>query len=147
VALLLLLAFAARLDEAGAVAVAAVFVRKGLDPGLAVALLALGPLTRAALLRTLAARGRLLGAAALILQCAVALAAGRLLSVSGVLAGAPAAAEQGLSGVRGALAGQVAASPLEAAAAVVLVALALATLWSAGARGWFAPLRHGPGTA
>jgi len=147
VALLLLLAFAARLDEAGAVAVAAVLVRKGLDPGLAVALLALGPLTRAALLRTLAARGRLLGAGALVLQCAVALAAGRLLSVSGVLAGAPAAAEQGLSGVRGALAGQVSASPLAAAAAFVLVALALATLWSAGARGWFAPLRHGPSTA
>ena len=146
-ALLLLLAFAARLDEAGAVAVAAVLVRKGLDPGLAVALLALGPLTRAPLLRRFAARGRLLGAAALIIQGAVALGAGRLLSVSGVLAGAPAAAEQGLSGVRGALAGQVAASPLAAAAAFVLAALALATLWSAGARGWFAPLRHGPGAA
>jgi len=27
---------------------------------------------------------------------------------------------------------------------LVLVAVALVTLWSAGARGWFAPLRHGP---
>ena len=88
-----------------------------------------------------------MSAVALTIQCAVALATGRLLSVSGVLAGVPAAAEQALSGVRGALAGQLAASPLAAASSVVLVALALATLWSAGARGWFAPLRHGPNTA
>jgi hypothetical protein len=29
----------------------------------------------------------------------------------------------------------------------VLVAIALATLWAAGVRGWFAPLRHGPRAA
>ena len=26
----------------------------------------------------------------------------------------------------------------------LLFAIALATLWTAGVRGWFAPLRHGP---
>jgi len=141
-ALLLAVALAARLDEAGAIAVAAVLVRKGLDPGLAVALLAFGPLTRAALVRVFAAKGRLRGAAALAIECAVAAAAGRLLS--GLLGGAPAAAEQSFHAVHEALAQQVAGAPVGAVSALVLVALALGTLWSAGARGWFAPLRHGP---
>jgi hypothetical protein len=146
-ALLVVVAFSARLDEAGAAAIAAVLVRKGLDPGLAVALLAFGPLTRAGLVRSFAEKGRRLGAAALAIECAVALAAGRLLSLWGVLAGAPAAAEQALDVVRGALAGQVAESPLGAASALVLLGVALATLWSSGVRGWFAPLRHGPRAA
>jgi hypothetical protein len=146
-ALLVVMAFSARLDEAGAAAIAAVLVRKGLDPGLAVALLAFGPLTRAGLVRSFAEKGRRLGAAALAIECAVALAAGRLLSLWGVLAGAPAAAEQALDVVRGALAGQVAESPLGAASALVLLGVALATLWSSGVRGWFAPLRHGPRAA
>jgi len=142
--LLFLLVLSARLDEAGAVAVAAVLVHKGLDPGLAVALLALGPVTRAPRLPTLAAKGRMLAAAALAVEGAVALAAGRLLSLWGVLAGAPAAADQVLRPARAALSDQILASPLGALSALVLVAVALATLWSAGARGWFAPLRHGP---
>ena len=34
-------------------------------------------------------------------------------------------------------------SPLGAASAAGLLALIFATLWKAGVRGWFAPLRHG----
>ena len=142
--LLLALVLSARLDEAGAVAIAAVLVGKGLDPGLAVAGLAFGPLTRAALARAVSARGRMRGAVALAIECAAAAVAARLLSATGVLAGAPAVAEQALQPARAAFGEQLAASPLGAASALVLVALALATLWSAGVRGWFAPLRHGP---
>jgi hypothetical protein len=146
-ALLLVVALAARLDEVGGVAVAAVLVRKGLDPGIAIALLALGPLTRAAVVRALAAKGRLAAAAALAVECAVAVLSGRLLSHWGALAGAPGAADQALHLVRGELGDQVAASPIAAAAALILLALAIATLWSVGVRGWFAPLRHGPRAA
>ena len=146
IALLLGLALAARLDEAGAVALAAVLVQKGLDPGLAVALLAFGPVTRAAQARLLAAKGPVRGAVALAVECAVAGAAGHLLSVVGLLAAAPAVAEQTLRSVHAPLASQISASPVASASAFVLVALALATLWAAGARGWFAPLRHGPRT-
>jgi zinc transporter ZupT len=142
--LLLLLVLCARLDEAGAVAVAAVLVHKGLDPGLAVGLLALGPATRLPLVPTAGARGRMLAAVVLAVEGAVALAAGRLLSLWGVLAGAHAVADQILRPARAALSAQVLASPLGAVSALVLVAVALATLWSTGARGWFAPLRHGP---
>ena len=143
-ALLLLVAFCGRLDDAGAVVVAAVLVRKGLDPGIAIALLACGPLTRPAMVRILGGRGRGAAAAAIVLECVGAIVAGRLLSLSGALTAMPAVANQALRGVREPLAVQVASSPLSAAAAVVLVALAIATLWSEGVRGWFAPLRHGP---
>jgi hypothetical protein len=129
--LLAALALCSRLDEAGAVAVAGVLVHKGLDPAFAVALLALGPATRAAPLRAL-------------LSAAVALAAGWLLSFSRLLAGAGRAAFQD---VHEPIAAQLAGSPLAAVAAAVLVALALGTLWTAGVRGWFAPLRHGPRAA
>jgi len=142
--LLFLLVLSARLDEAGAVAVAAVLVHKGLDPGLAVALLALGPITRAPLVPALGARGRMLAAAALAVEGAAAFAAGRLLSLWGVLAGAPAVVDQVLRPARAALSAQVLASPFGAVSSLVLLGVALATLWSAGARGWFAPLRHGP---
>jgi hypothetical protein len=127
----------ARLDEAGAVAVAAVLVRKGMDPSLALALLVAGPFTRRALMKL---RTWLLPAAAL-----VALAAGRVLS--GVLAQAQPAAAHALAAVRDSTAAQAAASPLGAASTAVLIAIALATLWTAGVRGWFAPLRHGPRAA
>src|SRR5256885_397734 len=43
-ALAIALLIAARLDMAGAVAIAAVLVRKGFDPGMAVALVAIGPM-------------------------------------------------------------------------------------------------------
>jgi len=142
-ALLLLLALCARLDDAGAVVVAAVLVRKGLDPGIAIALLVCGPLTRDAVARILGGRGRA-AAATIALECVGAIVAGLLLSLSGALSAMPAVANQALRGVPGPLAVQVASSPLAAAAAVVLVALAIATLWSEGVRGWFAPLRHGP---
>jgi uncharacterized protein len=142
-ALLLLLALCARLDDAGAVVVAAVLVRKGLDPGIAIALLVCGPLTREAVVRILGGWGRA-AAAAIALECVGAIVAGLLLSLSGALSAMPAVANQALRGVREPLAVQVASSPLAAAAAVVLVALAIATLWSEGVRGWFAPLRHGP---
>ena len=87
------------------------------------------------------------GGVALAVECAVASAAGHLLSVAGLLAAAPAVAEQALQSLHAPLASQISASPVAAASAFVLVALALATLWNAGARGWFAPLRHGPRTA
>ena len=45
------------------------------------------------------------------------------------------------------LSDQAASAPLGVTSAVVLLALAFATLWSAGVRGWFAPLRHGPRAA
>jgi hypothetical protein len=134
---------AARLDEAGAVAVTAVLVGKGLDPGIAVALLALGPLTRSALARALGRRPAT-AAAVLLAESAVALGAGTLLSGSGALARSQISALQALHGVSDALGPQVLSAPFGAAAAVVLVGLALATLWSEGVRGWFAPLRHGP---
>jgi hypothetical protein len=143
-ALVAAVGLASRLDEAGAVAVAAVLVRKGLDPGLAIALLALGPFTRSALVGALAEKGGARAAASLVAIAVAAAGAGAALSASGVLAGAPAAAEQALALVREPIRDQAAAGPLGAASAVVLVAIALATLWSAGARGWFAPLRHGP---
>lgn len=142
-ALLAVVVLAARLDEAGAVAMAAVLVGKGLDPGIAVALLVLGPLTRSAVARALARRPGI-AAAVLVVECVVALGAGKLLSRSGALAGAQVAASSALHDVRNAFGAQAAASPFGAAAAFILVALALATLWSEGVRGWFAPLRHGP---
>jgi hypothetical protein len=145
-ALLLAVALCARLDEAGAMVIAAVLIRKGLDPGMAIAALCCGPVTRAAMVRALAGLGRAT-AAAMALGCAVAVAAGRLLSVSGGLAAVSGVANQAMRGVQEPLAAQVASSPLATATAVVLVALAIATLWSEGVRGWFAPLRHGPRTA
>jgi len=145
-ALLILLALAARLDEAGAMAVAAVLVHRGLDPGIAVALVALGPLTRAPLLRILGNRGRALAALALGIEMAVALGAARVVSQTGLLASAPLVAKHVLGGVRDSFRAQLASAPVGAAAALVLVVLALATLWSEGVRGWFSPLRHGPRT-
>jgi hypothetical protein len=141
--LLAAVVLAARLDEAGAIAVAAVLVGKGMDPGIAVALLALGPLTRSAPARALGRRPAT-AAAVLAAEFAVAIGAGKALSGSGALAAAQVAAQHALETVRNALGSQALSSPLGAAAAVVVVALALATLWSEGVRGWFAPLRHGP---
>jgi hypothetical protein len=137
------LLLASRLDVAGAVAVAAALVHKGFDPGFAAALIALGPITRAAQMREFGSRG---GAAAwLALLAAVALGSGWLLS--GLLTGARPAVDRAFMAVRGPLPAQLAASPVGAASAAVLVAIALATLWAAGVRGWFAPLRHGPRAA
>jgi hypothetical protein len=51
-----------------------------------------------------------------------------------------------LSALRDPVSAQVAAFPACAAAAAALIAITLATLWREGARGWFAPLRHGPRT-
>jgi len=143
-ALIAAIGLAARLDEAGAIVLAAVLVGKGLDPGIAVALLAFGPLTRAAMVRALGKPWR--AAATLILDCAVALAGGKALSASGALSAAQHVVSNALRNVHAGIAEQTAASPLGAAAAVILLALALATLWSEGVRGWFAPLRHGPRT-
>ena len=141
-ALLVALVLAARLDDAGAVAVAAVLVHKGLDPAIAVALLALGPLTRSTLVRAFGGRSR--AALAMVLECGAALGAAKLLSASGALAGARSAAGHALQNVRSGLGLQLLESPSAAAACLILVALALVTLWSEGVRGWFAPLRHGP---
>jgi hypothetical protein len=110
-----------------------------------VSLLALGPLTRSAAARALGDKPAT-AAGALLLEGIFALAGGKLLSISGALAGAQAAVQHALQNVRGETGAQVASSPLGAVAAAVLVGLALATLWSEGARGWFSPLRHGPRT-
>jgi hypothetical protein len=133
VLLLLGVALAARLEEAGAVVIAAVLVRKGLDAGLVIAFLAIGSAAGTASWK----RARTLASFLL------ALAAGWLLSRAGILRAAPMA---DFTALRDPLPAQIASSPLGATAAVVLIAIALATLWSAGARGWFAPLRHGPRT-
>jgi hypothetical protein len=141
------LLLAARLDAAGAVAVAAVLVRKGFDPGLAVALVTLGPLMRAASVRALAARFRFNGVAALALLALFTLGAAWLVSNSGALAGARPAADGAFAALRDSLPAQSAAAPLGAASAVLLIGIGLTTLWTAGVRGWFAPLRHGPKAA
>ena len=146
-ALVAIVALAARLDEAGAAAVAAVLVRKGLDPGIAIALLAIGPLTRIGFIRAVVEGRRLAGTAILAGEGAAALIVGWLLSFSGALAAAPAAADQAMRGIRDSLGMQAASSPFGAAAGLILVGLAIATLWSQGVRGWFAPLRHGPRAA
>ena len=136
----LALLFAARLDQAGAVAVAAVLVRKGFDPGLAIGLVALGPMSRG-VLESL--RGTARGGGALRLSLFAALALGAAPLSSGLLLAAHPSADRAFALVRGPVFAQLAASPLGGASAAVLVALALATLWQAGVRGWFSPLRHG----
>jgi zinc transporter ZupT len=143
-ALVAIVALAARLDEAGAAAIAAVLVRKGLDPGIAIGLLAIGPLTRTGFIRVVAAGRRIAGIALVAAEVAAALIGGWLLSFSGALAAAPAAVDQAMRGLRDSLGMQTASSPFGAAAGLILVGLAIATLWSQGVRGWFAPLRHGP---
>jgi hypothetical protein len=125
------LVLCARLDEAGAVAVAAVMVHKGLDPGIAVVVLAIGPWTRRFSVRT-----AIVGSVSIV-----------ALWRSGFLDRAAVAAQAALGAARDPIGAQAARSPLGAASAVVLVAIALGTLWTAGVRGWFAPLRHGPRTA
>ena len=103
--LALALLFAARLDQAGAVAVAAVLVGKGFDPGLAVGLLALGPATRGSLdavrsaLRD-AAPESTRGALRLALFAALALGTTR---VSALLSGAHPSVDRALAAVRGPL--------------------------------------------
>jgi hypothetical protein len=82
-----------------------------------------------------------------LLMAAASFALAAILSAAGAFASTPAAARHALAGVRDPFAAQAAASPLGLASAAVLVAVGLATLWSAGVRGWFAPLRHGPQAA
>jgi hypothetical protein len=144
VVLALALLLAARLDDAGSVVVAAVLVRKGFDPGLAVALVALGPSIRPASIRALAARFRVNGVAALFLLALVVLGAAWVISISGALVHAKPAADGAFAVLRDPLPAQSAAAPLGAASAVLLIGIGLTTLWTAGVRGWFAPLRHGP---
>ena len=120
--MLLGLVIAARLDEAGAVAVASALLHKGLPPWAVLAALAAGPLLRGPYdWRRIAASGAVVAAAAL----------------SRLLPQAQAAWDS-----RAPLSQQLAASPLGAAAACVLLLLALRSLWTQGARGWFSPLRH-----
>jgi hypothetical protein len=133
-ALAIALLIAARLDMAGAVAIAAVLVRKGFDPGMAVALVALGPMLSAAV-RHAATRRR--AAIAIVLFVAA-------LFGSDLLQNARVAADRAFVALHDSLPAQARGSPLGAASAAVLIVLALRTLWTAGARGWFAPLRHGP---
>ena len=119
------LAVAARLDEAGAVAIAAILVRHGMHPAFAVIVMIIGTtLRRFSLQRWLAASAAALGAFWL------------------------SAAPRGpvifdLFALRDPVSAQVSASPAGAASAAVLIAMVLTTLWREGARGWFAPLRHG----
>ncbi len=130
----------ARLDEAGAVAVAAVLLHKGFNPVVAVAMLSIGPFTRRPLMRAMREKNRFLwlGVVAVVWLFAWK---------GGLVARAAPVARAVLAGLRDPVSAQAASSPLGAASAAVLIALALATLWTAGVRGWFAPLRHGPRTA
>jgi len=113
------------------VAVVGGLVGKGMHQGLAVAMRALGSSTR----------GMKSGAA--LARSAASIALPALLAALGAFSSSPLAAQKALAGIDAPLAAQLAASPLAAAAAAALIGAALATLWSAGARGWFAPLRHG----
>ena len=123
--MLFVLLLAARLDEAGAVAVASTLLHKGLPPAAVLAALAAGPLVRAPLQwRRIASSAVLVGAAALW----------RLLPQS-----------RSAWDSREALAAQLTASPLAAAAAAILLWLALRSVWTQGVRGWFSPLRHREG--
>lgn len=140
-ALLAALALAARFDDAGGVLVAAALIHRGLHPALAIAALALGATSRAA--QALWARDRRRAALTSAGMTAAVLCAALLLQFSGVLQFTRLATRQALLHARDSLPGQVHAAPLGAVAAAVLIALALGTLWSAGVRGWFAPLRHG----
>lgn len=125
VGLVLLIPLAARLDVAGAALLAAALGSKGLGPGLAVALVAGG-----ALLHRRPWQVARLGAAGATVACAAVAALGeRFLAPAAALSLAP---------VRE----QLRAHPAAAAAAVLLLALLASTVWSAGVRGWFAPLRH-----
>ncbi|HUJ27340.1 MAG TPA: hypothetical protein VLW85_15050 [Myxococcales bacterium] len=126
-ALMVLLALAARLDESGGVVLAAVMVGRGLGAAAAMTMLVSAPLLR---------RGMMERRLPWILPPAAVLA-GELLEKLDAFHLAPLHLAQPL-------AAQATASPLGAASAAVLVALALATFYVAGARGWFAPLRHGP---
>ena len=141
-ALSLALLLAARLDVAGAVAVTAVLVRKGFDPGLAIALVALGPMTSGAL-ESLRRAGRRTVVLRFTLFAAIALGA----TLSGLLTPEHPAIDRAFALARHPFGAQFAGSPLSAASAVILFAIAIATVWEAGVRGWFAPLRHGAADA
>jgi hypothetical protein len=119
----LALALAARLDEAGAVAVAAALLHKGLPAPAVLAALALGPLVR-----------RQPDKLRLILSGAVVGAA----AWTGLLVSKPVVAWDS----RSPMGEMLSASPIGAAAAAVILLLALRSLWMQGARGWFSPLRH-----
>ncbi len=129
VALLLVVPLAARIDVAGATLLAAVLVAKGVPPGLALALVACGALLHLGRIRT--ARVSVAGTA--VACVAVAAFGGRIgfpaASASLTLASLP-------------LTSQLLAHPAQSLAALLLVALVAATVWGAGVRGWFAPLRH-----
>jgi len=135
IALIAAIAVAARLDEAGGVLFAAILVAKGLHPGIGVAMVVLVSAARA--LRTPARLQAALLALVALGTIAALSAAGTLRpSGSGVLAH-----------LREPIAAQAAGTPLGLAAGTVLLALALVTLWGAGVRGWFSPLRHGAQSA
>jgi hypothetical protein len=125
VGFLVALFIAARLDEAGAVALSFSLVSKGLPPALALVALAAGPLARPPFSAGRAA-----------LSFAVALGG---VFVVGLYQ--PHAA----FGASDSIAAQVAASPWGCAAAVALLLFAFRSVWMEGARGWFAPLRHRAG--
>jgi len=113
-------AVAARLDEAGAVLIAAAVLHQGFAPLAVLAGLAIGPIA--------------LDWKRIALSAAVVAAATRVVSFRPLLPW----------DLRNGLGAQLTSSPLAAAAAVVVVALALRSLWTQGARGWFSPLRHRP---
>ncbi len=129
VALLLVVPLAARIDVAGATLLAAALVSKGVPSGLAIALVAGGALLHVQPLRV----ARLSAAGAAVACVAVA--------VLGERAGFHATSWP-LAGATLPVVLQLQARPAEAVAALLLVALLAATVWGAGVRGWFAPLRH-----
>lgn len=130
-----LLGAAAQASASGAVLVACALVHRGLPAELAVPFLSLGalPVRRTPLLRSL------LGAA---LGIAAALAAGALLTRTGLLRSAAQVASQVFARAADPFVVQVASAPLAAACAALVVAIAVALAFRSGVRGWFAPLRH-----
>jgi hypothetical protein len=133
----------ARLDQAGAVLLAAVLATRMLAPSVLVALLVLGPFTRGEIVRAVSVKSRARGVATLICLFLVAVGAGWAVSLAGLGFDWFAAAGHALSRAGEPVAMQIASAPFGAASAAVLIAVALGTLWRAGVRGWFAPLRHG----
>ncbi len=126
----LLLLMAARADGTFATPLAAVLVQKGFHPGAALALLALGPHLRGSLRQMLAP---VAVAAAVVALSALGLPA-RLVQPN-----------RSLATWSEPIAAQLASAPLASLAGAAMLLLVLSTVWAAGARGWFAPLRHGDG--
>jgi hypothetical protein len=132
------IAAATRATLSGAAILACAAVARGFSAGTAVALLALAPL---AIRRTSAART----AAVALPAFALALAAGAALDRTALLRDAAGIASSVFAGDGSPVLRQLATAPVPTACAAILVALALASAFRSGVRGWCAPFRHADG--